>query len=93
MKRIYWMKNGDFANTYDVRYCESREQEAIAEERGYTRVTREVAINAVRAERKRRKEGGAFNGFAPTHIAPMAAETQDWQNYPWRKQGYFIEKG
>ncbi len=40
-------------------------------------ITREKAIAYARAERKRRKENGAFSGYADTYIHPYGAA---WHN-------------
>ena len=68
--RKYYVSYGEFANTYSLRYSESKEQDKMLKERGFERITRDEAIRLARREAERRLENPSSSGFADKYIYP-----------------------
>lgn len=77
--RKYFVKYGEFRNTYAVCYVENESEEAQAIEQEMERITRKEAEMLCARERERRKENPAFAGYAPDIILPFGYDG-DWQN-------------
>ena len=88
----YFIKYGEFGNTYDVRYTENIAEEAQAIEQGMERISRKEAIGLCARENERRKENPAFSGYASDVILPFGYGG-DWRN-DWRleKIGRLVER-
>ena len=77
--RKYFVKYGEFANTYSVCYTENESEETQAIERGMERITRKEAERLCARESERRKENPAFSGYASDVILPFGYDG-DWRN-------------
>ena len=64
----YYIKHGEFANIYELRYTIDADEEAEAISAGYERITRKEAEEYARQERARRKYDPAFSGYADADI-------------------------
>lgn len=90
--RKYFVKYGEFANTYSVCYTANESEEAQAIEQGMERISRKEAIELCVRENERRKENPAFSGYAPTAITPFGYDG-DWINdINMEKIGRLIER-
>ena len=90
--RKYFVKYGEFTNTYCVRYTENESEEAQAIEQGMERISRKEAIKLCTMESARRKENPAFSGYAPDVILPFGYNG-DWRNdRSLEKIGRLIER-
>lgn len=88
----YFVKYGEFRNTYAVCYVENELEEAQAIEQGFERISRKEAIGFCSRESARRKEDPAFSGYAPTVITPFGYDG-DWINdRNMEKIGRLIER-
>lgn len=88
----YFVKYGEFRNTYDVRYTENTAEEAEAIEQGMERISRKEAIELCTRESVRRKEDSAFSGYASDVILPFGYDG-NWQNdESMEKIGRLIER-
>lgn len=65
----YFVKYGDFANTYALRFSED-----VKDAPGWERLTRKEAEALARRERQRRKEDPNFSGYADAEITPLCPE-------------------
>ena len=77
--RKYFVKYGDFANTYSVCYTENESEETQAIEQGMERISRKEAIELCVMESERRKQNPAFSGYASDVILPFGYDG-DWTN-------------
>ena len=77
--RKYFVKYGEFRNTYDLRYTENIAEEAEAIGQGFERISRKEAEMLCTRESERRKENPAFSGYAPDVILPFEYDG-DWTN-------------
>lgn len=77
--RKYFVKYGDFANTYSVCYTENESEEAQAIEQGMERISRKEAVELCVRESVRCKEDPSFSGYASEVILPFGYE-EDWRN-------------
>ena len=75
----YFVKYGNFANTYSVCYTENESEEAQALELGMERISRKEAIELCARESARRNENPAFSGYASDVILPFGYDG-DWTN-------------
>ena len=90
--RKYFVKYGDFRNTYAVCYVENESEEAQAIEQGMERIPRKDAEKLCAREGERRKENPAFSGYASDVILPFGYDG-DWRNDKYaEKIGRLIEK-
>ena len=90
--RKYFVKYGEFANTYAVCYTENIEEEAEAIGQGMKRISRKEAIELCVRESERRKENPAFAGYASDVILPFGYDG-DWTNdRSFEKIGRLIER-
>ena len=90
--RKYFVKYGEFRNTYAVCYTENTAEEAEALGQGFERISRKEAIELCVRESGRRKENPAFSGYAPDVILPIGYDG-DWINdINMEKIGRLIEK-
>lgn len=90
--RKYFVKYGDFANTYGIYYTENDSEETQAIERGMERITRKDAERLCMRESARRKEDPAFSGYASDVILPFGYDG-DWRNdINMEKIGRLIER-
>lgn len=90
--RKYFVKYGEFANTYSVCYTENESEEAQAIEQGMERISRKEAIELCTRESERRKENPAFSGYASDVILPFGY-AGDWRNDKYvEKIGRLIER-
>ena len=90
--RKYFVKYGNFANTYSVCYTENESEEMQAIERGMERISRKEAIELCSRESARRKEDPSFSGYAPIVITPFGYDG-DWRNdRSMEKIGQLIER-
>ena len=90
--RKYFVKYGEFRNTYAVCYTENNLEETQAIEQGMERISRKEAIGLCTRESERRKEDPAFSGYAPTVITPFGYDG-DWRNDKYvEKIGRLIER-
>lgn len=71
MKKQYYVWYGDFGNVYNLFWAETPEQVKLAEENGYTRITRRQAEKLCAEENNRRKFDGNFSGYADNLIFPI----------------------
>lgn len=93
MKQYFVHYYRDFGNTYNLFYTENAEETKAAIESGYERITRKQAIELCRAEIRRRKDNPAASGYADSAIYPFSAgQDEDFENYPWTKNGYIVER-
>lgn len=92
--RSYWIMGGRFGNEYSLVYCGNSIDEEKAQAQGYDRITRKEAIAKCIAERRREKENPMFSGYASRYIYPYMDDYYhvDFENYPWVKVDYFVEK-
>lgn len=72
MKTYYIKYPRNFANEYNLCYCETPEERKAAEAAGWEKITRKEAIRKCAAERWARKNDPAFSGFGDVAIAPWA---------------------
>lgn len=72
MKTFYIRYPRDFANEYDLCYCESAEEQAAAEKAGFERITRKEAERKCAAEKWARKNDQAFSGYGSSSILPYS---------------------
>ncbi len=77
--RKYFVKYGDFANTYSVCYTENDAEEAQAIEQGMEHITRKEAEQLCRNESARCKDNPGFSGYASEEIIPFGYD-DDWRN-------------
>ena len=90
--RKYFVKYGEFRNTYAVCYTENESEETQAIEQGMERISRKEAIGLCARESERRKENPAFAGYASDVILPFGYDG-DWRNdQSFKKIGRLIEK-
>lgn len=90
--RKYFVKYGDFANTYSICYTDNESEETQAIERGMERITRKDAERLCMRESARRKEDPAFSGYASDVILPFGY-AGDWRNDKYvEKIGRLIER-
>ena len=90
--RKYFVKYGEFRNTYAVCYTENESEETQAIEQGMERITRKEAEMLCAMESERRKEDTAFSGYASDVILPFGYDG-DWINdINMEKIGRLIEK-
>lgn len=73
----YWR---DFGNTYNLCYCESKEEEAAAVAAGYERITRKEAERKCSNERWARKHDRNFSGYGDDSITPWRFITDPRNN-------------
>ena len=81
MKKYYVSYYKDFANTYNLMYVETAEDEAALPDNAQ-QITRKEAEALARKEREARKNDGSFSGYADGIIFPAAYDPtrEDWQN-------------
>lgn len=90
--RKYFVKYGDFANTYSVCYTENESEEVQAVKQGMERISRKEAVALCARESTRRKEDPAFSGYASDVILPFGYDN-DWRNdRNMEKIGRLIER-
>ena len=90
--RKYFVKYGDFSNTYNIRYTETDCEETQAIAQGMERISRKEAIKLCARESERRKENPAFAGYASDVILPFEYDG-DWRNdRSLEKIGRLIER-
>ena len=95
MRKYYKLNTMGFANTYDLVYTETDEQEQKAIAAGYERITRKEAEQLCRIEKDREQYDQAFSGYASTVILPIwyPATERDWRNdHRMVMNGYIVEK-
>lgn len=78
MKTYYIFYPRNFANEYDLCYCESADERKAAEADGWERVTRDYAIKACREENWRRETDPSFSGYADNTIIPFHLVGKDY---------------
>lgn len=88
MKKYYIRYWRDFANTYDLCYCETLEEEKRAVSAGFERITRKEAERKCANERFTRKYDPAFSGYGDIDIKPWKY-IADESNNPY----YFTHPG
>lgn len=81
MKTYYIQYYRDFANTYNLCYCETPEEQAEAESAGYERITRKEAIRKCSNERWAREHDQSFSGYGDASIVPWKYAS-DHRNKP-----------
>lgn len=96
MKKTYYIWNGDFGNVYNLYWAETPEQIKLAEENGYTRITRRQAEKLCAEENNRRNYDSNFSGYADNLIYPIGYEGihAKWDLYNRRDvvcNGYVVE--
>lgn len=64
----YYIKRGDFANCYALRYAEDGDTIPA----GFDRITRKDAEQLARREKQRRKDDPNFSGYADAEIKPFS---------------------
>ena len=84
----YYVKRGDFGNSYELRYTVTAEQDRQIISDGFERITRMEAFSLVRSERERRKYDQAFSGYADAAVYPFG---YDGQYYNYALNGYIAE--
>ena len=90
--RKYFVKYGDFANTYSVCYTENDAEEAQAIEQGMEQISRKEAVELCVRESVRCKEDPSFSGYASEVILPFGYDG-DWRNdRRMEKVGRIIER-
>lgn len=89
MKRYFVEHYRDFANTYNLYYAESQEQEREAISKGYERIPRRVAERMCREEREREQYSPMNAGYASTVILPIWYPT----NRDWRTDSGMVQEG
>ena len=90
--RKYFVKYGEFVNTYSVCYSENESEEAQALELGMERITRKEAEMLCTRESERRKKNPTFAGYASDVILPFGYDG-DWRNdRSLEKIGRLIER-
>lgn len=90
--RKYFVKYGDFANTYSVCYTENESEEVQAVKQGMERISRKEAVALCARESTRRKENPAFASYASDVILPFGYDG-DWRNDKYmEKIGRLIER-
>lgn len=77
MRNIYYIKRGEFANTYDLCYAPSNVK--LSEE--WERIPRRVAIDYARREADRREYDREMSGYAPQYILPHGKSEYDLDPY------------
>lgn len=78
MKTYYIRYPRNFANEYNLCYCESADERKAAEADGWERVTRDCAIKACREENWRREKDPSFSGYADNTIIPFHLVGKDY---------------
>ena len=89
MKKYYIKYYADFANTYNLGYAETPEEEAHAEQNGWERITRREAERKCAAENQRRKTDEMFSGYASNLIFPVTWTNDDY----WRNERNLYQDG
>ena len=96
MKTYYIKYPRDFANEYDLCYCETSEERKKAEENGWERISRKDAINNCRMEERRRECDPSFAFYAPTQIIPFSLVGKEYLpedvGYSLSDDGFIWEK-
>lgn len=90
--RKYFVKYGEFRNTYDVCYVENELEEAQAIEQGFERISRKDAEKLCIRESERRKEDPAFSGYASDVILPFEYDGNWTNDGTMEKIGRLIER-
>ena len=95
MRKYYKLNTLGFANTYNLIYTETPEQDSRALASGYERITRKEAERLCAAEVDREKHDTAFSGCASSVILPVwyQAAERDWRDDSRMvKNGYIVER-
>lgn len=66
--KSYWVKYGEFANSYALRKAWNASEGCLLILFGYQRITRKEAERLARVERRRRRENPQFAGYADDTI-------------------------
>lgn len=86
--RKFFVKYGDFGNTYGLRYTDDG---ARPTGDGWEQITQKEAEDLARAEVRRRKEDHSFSGYADSYIYPVGmTETDDYNfecRFGWHTDG------
>ena len=80
MKTYYIRYPRDFANEYDLCYCENKDEENAAVAAGYERITRKEAERKCRNEKWARQHDQAFSGYGDDTIVPWSFLTDPRNN-------------
>ena len=93
-RRYYISYYKNFANTYDLYYAENTDEVRLAEEKGFTQISRKEAERKCSEEKFRRKYDPSFSHFASIHIIPLALFDRlvDPEDVGYRLNGYIYEK-
>lgn len=78
MKNYYIRYPRNFANEYDLCYCESADERKAAEADGWERVTRLEAERKCRNENWARANDQAFSGYGDNTIIPFCLVGKDY---------------
>lgn len=89
MKKYFVHYYLDFGNTYNLYWAETPEQLAIAEEKGYERITRKKAEQLCADENERRRNDGNSAYYATSAIYPIDCNHDLDERY-MTKDGYLI---
>lgn len=74
--RKYWIKQGDFSNVYSLCYTTSPEEEKLAKELGYERITYKQAVQKCVQERDRRRTNPSFAYYGDILIYPLKGDAK-----------------
>lgn len=78
MRTYYIFYPRNFANEYDLCYCESADERKAAEAAGWERVTRLEAERKCRNENWARANDQAFSGYGDNTIIPFCLVGKDY---------------
>lgn len=81
MKTYYIRYDRDFANTYDLCYCQTSEEEKEAESAGFKRISRLDAFRKCANEKWARTHDKNFSGSGDVDIVP-------WRIMKWNLENH-----
>lgn len=88
MKKTYFIRYGDFGNTYDLAWADNESDTEDLISTGFERCSRKWAERQAHAEIDRRKYDPAFSGYADRAVYPAQYYTgkprDDIQQWLWR---------
>ena len=93
MTNRYYIKRGDFFNTYSLRYAPA--EFPIPE--GYEQITRREAEAYARAEAQRRRDDANFAYYADAYVYPFGMSEDDEYRFEcrfgWHTEGRLAVRG
>lgn len=91
-QKRYFVKYGDFANTYSLAYTETDEEAERAREEGYLQISRRHAEQLCMNERNRARYNPSFSGYADDHIWPYGKYDELNMTGNFTYDGFLVKK-